>query len=140
MLNELFDSIGRNNFGVLVQSNVANMNAETKNKLLLVFRVLIVIVLACEILNWFLNFGDTTNYILNATMFSLIGIAFIVAGIHWDNKVIKLIMVLCGFFLLICNFLPENIAFEIIGIACIIVPMVISRFSKENDKIQPNHA
>lgn len=116
------------------------MNSATKNTLFIIFRTLVVIVLTGKILSWFLNFNDTTNYILNTTMFSLIGIAFIVAGIHWDNKVSKLMMVLCGLFLIIYNFLPENIAFEIIGIACIIVPMVIGRFSKENDKIQPNHA
>lgn len=94
------------------------------------------VVLAGKILNWLLHFNDTTNFILNTSMFSLIGIAYIVVGAIWDKRAGKVILIFCGLFLITYNFLPENIVFQIVGIACILVPMLIARFSKDIPKME----
>lgn len=80
-------------------------------------------------LNWFLDFSYKTNFILNTFMFSLIGIAYIVVGYVWDHKVYKVLMMLCGSFLIVMNFLPGDLIVNIIGIACIITPLLIARFT-----------
>ncbi len=102
-----------------------------KNKLFILFRILLIVVLVGKILNWFLKFDTGTNQILNTAMFCLIGIAYIVMGFVWDKKSVQVLMVFCGIFLIVMNFVPGRTWISIVGILCILVPMIIARFQKK---------
>ena len=102
-----------------------------KNILFTSFRVLLILVLIAKILNWFLKFSEETNQVLNAAMFCLIGVAYIYMGFVWDKKLVKLLIVFCGIFLILMNFVPERTWITIVGIVCILVPMIIARFQKK---------
>ena len=104
-----------------------------KNAHFTVYRILIALVLIGNILNWFLNFSDEINQILNMTMFSLIGIAYIVIGYVWDNKSLKIIIMTCGLFLIAMNFFGNYVTLDIIGIVCILTPLSIARFYKREN-------
>jgi ABC-type siderophore export system fused ATPase/permease subunit len=99
-----------------------------KNTFFKVFRILIALVLIGKILNWFLVFNDEINQMLNIAMFSLIGLAYIVMGYAWDNKLLKIIVITCGVFLIAMNFFVKNVIIDIVGIACTLAPMLIARF------------
>ena len=106
-----------------------------KNLLTKILWVLIGIVLIGKISNWFLNYSDETYQILNAGMFSLIGIAYLVSGSVWDKKSINVVFIICGIYLIGMNFVGDFGLKSIIGIACILTPILISRFSpKETDE------
>jgi hypothetical protein len=105
-----------------------------KRSFFTIFRILLAIVLTGKILNWFLNFSDETNQVLNIAMFSLIGIAYMIIGFAWDNKLVKFIIVGCGAFLLVQNFLFPGLILNIVSIFCIITPLLIARFNKESRK------
>lgn len=113
-----------------------------KQVFLKIFRILIALVLIAKILNWFLHFNHTTNQILNTIMFSLIGIAYIVMGTVWSNRFVKISITACGAFLIVMNFFNDHIALNIIGIACILTPVLIARFHKdpnsEKEHFQPD--
>ena len=102
-----------------------------KKILFIVFRVLITIVLIGKISNWFLNYSDETNKILNASMFTLIGIAYIVAGYVWDTKLIKITFLVSGVYLMVISFVTDFDLKPILGIVCILTPMILVRFSPE---------
>lgn len=104
-----------------------------KNVLSTIFRASIGIVLIGKILNWFLNFSDGINQMLNTSMFCLIGIAYIVIGYVWNKKLVKIIIITCGLFLIIMNFFPKNAVLYMLGIACILTPVLIARFNKEKE-------
>jgi hypothetical protein len=104
-----------------------------KKTLNAVFTVLIFAVLIGKVLNWFLHFSDDTNRILNTAMFTLIGISYIVMGYVWDKMLFKVIMIACGVFLIARNFLGSNLVFDIMGIVCILVPMLIARFATKKE-------
>jgi hypothetical protein len=104
-----------------------------KNAIFTIFRILIALVLTGKILNWFLNFSDETNQVLNATMFILIGIGYLVMGYVWNNKFMKVLITTCGLFLIAMNFFKHSITVDIIGIVCILIPMLLARFYKEKE-------
>ena len=97
------------------------------------FRILLILVLIAKVLNWFLNFDVNTNQFLNTAMFCLIGIAYLVIGFVWDKKMIQVLIIFCGLFLIIMNFVPERTWITVIGIVCILVPMIIARFQKKEN-------
>jgi len=105
-----------------------------KNTVFTAFRILIFLILIGKVLNWFLNFSDETNKLLNIAMFTLIGVGYIVMGYVWDNKFKKIVITTCGAFLIIMNFFDNTVALGIIGIVCILIPMLIARFYKEMAK------
>ncbi|QHI37380.1 hypothetical protein IMCC3317_27590 [Kordia antarctica] len=108
-----------------------------KKILFTIFQILITIVFIGKISNWFLNYSDETNQILNVAMFTLIGIAYMYTGFIWDKKLIKTILIVCGLYLIVANFISDFYLKSIIGIVCILVPMLIIRFShKEVDEEQ----
>ncbi len=107
-----------------------------KNNLFTIFRISILLVLIAKILNWFFDFNDETNRMLNMTMFSLIGIAYLVMGYVWDTKLTKIVITICGLFLIGMNFLESSTLLHLFGIVCILTPMLIARFSKENNNKQ----
>src|SRR3712207_1993317 len=104
-----------------------------KNVLFTTFRILIALVLLGKIFNWFLKFGEETNQILNAAMFSLIGISYIVMGSIWEKRALRVLITGCGLFLIARNFFDENITLSIIAITCILVPMLVARFEKRGN-------
>lgn len=99
-----------------------------KKTAIIVFRVLIGLVLIGKISNWFLDYSDETNKILNTAMFCLIGIAYIFVGITWDKKWMKLVFIVCGLYLIVMNFLEPHVMLSIIGILCTLIPILIARF------------
>ncbi|MBY0478982.1 MAG: hypothetical protein K2Q24_15145 [Chitinophagaceae bacterium] len=103
-----------------------------KNILFTLFKILIAFVLVGKFLNWFLDFNDRTNQMLNSTMFTLIGITYIVMGNTWQHPFKKMTIITCGVYLIGMNFFNKHTALDIIGIICILVPMLIARFYKED--------
>jgi hypothetical protein len=100
-----------------------------------IFLILIGIVLVGKMSNWFLNYSDETNQILNAGMFTLIGIKYLVGGFIWDKKLKNVIFIVCGVYLIGMNFIGDFGLKSIIGIIAILLPMLIARFSpKEADE------
>ncbi|WP_439474608.1 hypothetical protein [Algoriphagus formosus] len=96
------------------------------------FFFLIAIVLIAKVMNWFLNFSSEINTMISATMFSLIGIAYVYAGLLWYKKLIQTIFILCGIFLIGMNFLNETTWISIMAIICLLTPMIIGRISSKD--------
>ena len=107
-----------------------------KNNTLKIYGILIGIVLVGKISNWFLNYSDETNKILNTAMFCLIGIAYMVFSWTFDKIILKLALAICGTYLIAMNFIPDFSWNSIIGIICIVTPMIIGKFlpNEENDE------
>ncbi|HRD56982.1 MAG TPA: hypothetical protein PK504_02985 [Ferruginibacter sp.] len=101
-----------------------------------IFLALIGIILIGKISNWFLHYNNNINEILNAGMFTLIGVAYLVGGYVWNNKLIKMIFIVCGLYLIGMNFIQDFELKSIIGIVSMLTPMLIARFSTkaENKK------
>lgn len=117
---------------IWVLATISKQNAiEMKKILHKIFLILIGIVLIGKISNWFLNYSDETNQILNAGMFTLIGIAYLVGGFVWNKKLINIIFLVCGIYLIAMNFIGDFGLKSIIGIVCILTPMLIARFSTD---------
>jgi hypothetical protein len=105
-----------------------------KKTLFIIFQVLLGVVLVGKISNWFLDYSEETNQMLSTTMFTLIGIAYLVGAFSWDKKLTKLIFLICGTYLIAMNFISDFELKSILAIACILTPMLIARFSpKESD-------
>ena len=112
------------------------MKPPIKRILLIVFKILWAIILLGKILNWFLNFNDQTNEILNTAMFCGIGIFYLAAAWAFERPLIKIIIALCGAYLIIMNFLAEFPWKSIIGIIGIVVPMVFGNFISEEKEFR----
>lgn len=89
---------------------------------------LIWIVLIGKISNWFLHYDDYINDILNTTMFIMIGVAYFAGGFIWEKKWVNIAFLISGSFLIIMNFIGDFTGKSIIGIACILTPIIIARF------------
>jgi ABC-type siderophore export system fused ATPase/permease subunit len=100
----------------------------------LVFRIAIVTVLLAKIASLFLGFNAQTKEIINICMFSLIGVMYIIFGIAWDKKLAKTVIIGCGVYLIVMNVFPKNAVLSVIGIACILIPAFIGKFSKHTTK------
>ena len=107
-----------------------------KNKFNKTFAILFGIILIGKVSNWFLNFSEETNLILNTGMYTLIGIAYIVDGFIRDKKLRKVILIVCGTYLIGMNFIGDFDIKSIIGTICLIIPFVIGLFiPEETDEI-----
>ena len=104
-----------------------------KKTLYTIFTGLIFVILIGRMLGWVLHFSEAVNNVLNIVMFSLIGITYIVMAVVWDNRLVKILMFICGVFMIAINFFESNSTLNIIGIACMLTPMLIARFSNEKD-------
>lgn len=103
-----------------------------KSKLFKIFPILIAIILIAKILNWLFNYNDEMDQILNIGMFTLIGIAYLVGGFIWNKNLTNIIFLISGIYLIVMNFIGDfGILKSIIGIVCILTPMLIIRFSPE---------
>lgn len=94
-------------------------------------RVLVAIILLAKILGWFLNYNEKTNTIINSLMFIVIGIYYLIFGVALTELKLKITLIISGIFLICMNFLPNSIVLSIIGIACIIIPILLVKYSKE---------
>lgn len=98
-----------------------------------IYRILLAIVVVGKISNWFLNYSDETNKILSTAMFCLIGMAYLVLAWAFDKFILKLIFLSCGLYLIVLNFLANFGWNSIIGIVCVLTPIIIGRFLPEED-------
>lgn len=105
-----------------------------KNNFLRFLNFSIIAVLVLKISNWFFNYTPEVNEIISKTMFTLIGIVYIIFGFSLANKKSKVIVSLCGLGLIATNFFANYTIMEFIAIIFLIVPMVIGRFIKEENK------
>lgn len=101
-----------------------------KKILLKIFPILFLIVVAVKISSWFFDYGVLGNKIINTVMFSVIGIYYILLGISVEKKLVMALFLVCGLYLVIMNFLPANLTINIIGIICVMVPLLFEKFSK----------
>ncbi|GGG97693.1 hypothetical protein GCM10011416_14670 [Polaribacter pacificus] len=105
-----------------------------KRKLFILFRVLLVLILIGKVSNWFLNYSDETNQFLSTSMFTCIGFSYLAGGFIWDNRLTNIIFICCGLYLIIMNFVPDFYSKPIIGIVCILTPLIIARFTPEESE------
>ena len=91
------------------------------------FIVLALIITIAKISNWFLNYDDSVNDIINNTMFALIGLSYLVYTWALDQWWLKLIVFLCGVYLLSMSFLNDFSFNFLFGIISIVVPMMIAK-------------
>ncbi len=104
-----------------------------KNNTSKIYGILIGIILIGKISSWFLNYSNETNKILNTAMFCLIGITYLVSSWAFDKTILKLILAICGIYLIIMNFIPNFSWNSIIGIICILTPIIIGKFLPKED-------
>lgn len=119
-------------------NNKNEMMQFLKKNTINIYSVLLGIVLIGKISNWFFNYSDQTNNILNTAMFCLIGIAYLAFSWAYNKLLLKIIFAICGIYLILMNFIPDFSWNSIIGIICVLIPMLIRRFlpkEYENDKI-----
>lgn len=102
-----------------------------KNKILKALSALAVLTLFVQISTWFYDYDNETKHLINAVMFAIIGVSYLIFGFSLSEKITKLTLIACGLFLIVMNFIPKNTFVEVIGIICLIIPMLIGRFSKE---------
>lgn len=99
--------------------------------LLTVFRIALVLVIALKIANWFLHFSANLNSLINAAMFILIGMIYILMGFAWKNTAIKVLFSFCGLYLIKMNFFTTTLLLNIVGIICILIPLLISKYTAD---------
>lgn len=104
-----------------------------KNNASNIYLVLFGIVLLGKVSNWFLNYSDQTNEILNTVMFCVIGIAYVAFSWGFKKAIPKLVFAICGIYVILMNFIPDFSWVPIIGIVCIVTPMIIRRFYAQDE-------
>lgn len=102
-----------------------------KKYLDLIIQILIIGVIIVLISNWYFDYSEETNQVIRKTMFILIGISFILSSPGWKVKSNRYLFIFCGLYLFAMNFIPKKTVFTIAGIICILVPLIIIKFSKE---------
>ena len=96
-----------------------------------IFLTLLGIILIGKISNWFLNYSDETNQILNIGMFTIIGISFLFMGFTLKKKLLNIMYIVCGTYLIGMNFIGNFQLKSIIGIICILAPILVAKLSPE---------
>lgn len=92
--------------------------------------ILLVGVLLAKVSDWFINYSKEVDQVITTSMFCLIGIAYIWQSFSQTQNVYKVIYFVCGAFVIGMNFIERDNLITIIGIACIITPMILNRFKK----------
>jgi hypothetical protein len=62
-------------------------------------------------------------------MFSLIGISYAVVGFNGEPFWRRLVFITYRLYLLVMGYFPENVYLNLVGILCILTPVLIARFS-----------
>ena len=86
------------------------------------------IILVGKISNWFLDYSDATVHVLNIAMFSMIGVVYLAFAWAFDRPILKLILGVCGIYLIFMNFIADYNWKSIVAIICMLTPMIIGRF------------
>lgn len=114
------------------ENYMKQMLKSSENKAVQIFNILLLtllmILIAANISDWFFNYSSETNHVLNSAMFTLIGIAYLTFSWGIEKTVLKIIIGTCGIYLIAMNFLSDNTWVSIIGIVCLLVPMIIGKF------------
>ncbi|MAN86449.1 MAG: hypothetical protein CL555_06170 [Algoriphagus sp.] len=88
------------------------------------------IILIGKISGWIWGFDNEYDGMINLGTFVLIGAAYISAAIAWNSNLYRWIFLICGIYLIVMNFLDFELK-SILGIACILTPLLLSRISSE---------
>ncbi|MCB4807038.1 hypothetical protein LG651_02160 [Tamlana sp. 62-3] len=64
-------------------------------------------------------------------MFCLIGIVFLAYSWSVNKIIIKLTLLICGIFLIAMNFIPNFEMKSIIGITCLLLPLILEKLFPE---------
>lgn len=99
-----------------------------KDNSIKIFQILLLVVIVANISDWFFKYSSETNHILNTAMFSLIGIAYLTFSWAFDKTILKITFGACGIFLIVMNFISDYTWVSIVGIVCLLVPMIIGKF------------
>lgn len=102
--------------------------------LLTIFKILVILVVIAKISNWFLHYNNEINAFINKTMFTLIGIAYVVGSFIWDKKILNITFLICGLYVIVMNFIPDFSIKSILGILCILTPLLMVRFLPETSQ------
>lgn len=95
-----------------------------------IFLIALTLILIGQILNLLLDFTPRVRYILNTTMFCLIGIGYIAESFGKYHKVKRFVILFSGLFLVFMNFIPMSVSFYIVAAVCLVAPAIIIRFTK----------
>ena len=102
-----------------------------KNYIFPTLRIILIIVFTLIVISRFSDFGKEIERFLYGILFSVIGILYLIFGWAFSETKMKLSLILGGLFLIIMNFIPQNITIKIVVIICIVTPLILCRFSKE---------
>lgn len=123
---------------------MSTFKEKIQNAFSTVFFIIVIIILLAKISNWFLNYDNSVNDIINNTMFALIGLNYFVYAWALDKWWLKLIVFLCGVYLLSMSFLNDFSLNSLFAIISIVVPMIIAKVlpveedeNKEEQTINP---
>jgi len=79
-----------------------------------------------------LDLDTRTDFILKTAMLGIIGISYILAGFKEKMSLNKIIVILCGIFLVTKSFIGQNGLLTFISILCIVIPVYLKYQSKNN--------
>lgn len=94
----------------------------------LLFMLPFATIIIAKILNWVIGFNDSTNELINQSMFIFIGVSYLIFGYALDQLRYRLITMLCGLILITMNFLPKNNYMIGLGVMSIVIPSLIGKF------------
>ena len=109
-----------------------------KNNLFSILRYSTIAILLIKISGLFIDFSEKNQTIINSLMYIAIGFNYLLFGIALPELKFKITLLISGTFLIWMNFLPNNNVLSIIGIACIIMPMIFAKYSKETNLTENN--
>ena len=90
------------------------------------------IILGFSLISKWLKLDINADKVSVALMFSTIGIIYILIAIKWDTIWFKILLTVCGAYLIAVNFLTDHTALSLLAAACLLTPMLIIRFSKDD--------
>ena len=98
------------------------------------YSVVLMGVIIAKISNWVFSYSETTNEIINTIMFCLIGVGYIYWAITQTHRLYQILVLLCGMFVILMNFIEKSSYLTIIGIVCLIIPMVLFRLEGKKEE------
>ena len=106
-----------------------------KSFLIRLYYALLVAVLIARFTDIFFNYSEETDQLITTSMFCLLGVGYIRFAFLESQKGYQLLFALCGMYLIIMNFIEKNDILTIIGIICILLPLVLRRIYKKKKKV-----
>lgn len=95
-----------------------------------IFTIIAAAIFIAKISAWFADYSDSTKNFINAAMFVVIGAYIFTTGIFLDKLSNKILFMLCGIFLMVFKFFPENAFLSIAAILSILIPVIIGKNMK----------